>query len=104
MIDSIKQALTIESKVVSDVVAATKDQVIESVSTSKLPAVIAGGTYATTFTTSEFAKLAALFVSLIYGGKMLVDIWARITEVTMKKREIIREEKRRRKEDKKNPD
>lgn len=96
MIDSIKQLLTIRSQAISDVVVTTKDQIIETVSTSKLPITISGGTYATTFTTSELAQLAALFVSLIYGGKMLVDIWARITEVGIKSRSAKRNEKTKR--------
>ena len=96
MIDAIKNVLTNET--VIEIATTTKAQVIDTVSTSKLASVVVGGTVATTFTSSEFAQWSAGFASMIFGGKMLVDAWARFTEITMKKRSQRIEMKRQERE------
>jgi len=97
MIDAIKNFVAGERQTIVDIATTTKAQVVETVASSKLPAVVIGGTVATTYTASEVAQWAAAFMSLVYAGKLLVDVWARITEITIKKRtqrlEIKRQER-----------
>lgn len=86
MIEEMKQVYLEQKPIIMEIAATTKAQIVETVSTTKMPAAVAGGTFATTFTSSELAQLAATFVSLVYGAKLLVDIWSKITESTLKKR------------------
>jgi len=96
VINDIRNLLT--SPMMTDIAMTTKAQVIETVSSSKLPALVVGGTLATTYTSSEVAQWAAAFTSLVIAGKMLVDVWARITEITIKKRSQRIEMKRKERE------
>ncbi len=57
------------------IAATTKDQLIETAATSKLPPVLVGGTVATTYTASDIAQWAAAFLSIVYAFKLLVDVW-----------------------------
>ena len=98
MIDVIKNFFADERQTLIDIAATTKDSLIETVATTKLPALVVGSTVATTFTASEFAQWSAGFASIVIAGKMLIDGWARITEVTMKRRSQRIEMKRQERE------
>ena len=98
MIDAIKSFFVDEKQTMIDIAVTAKTQVIETAASSKLPIVVVGGTVATTYTASEVAQWAAAFMSLVYAGKLLVDVWARITEITMKKRSQRIEMKRQERE------
>lgn len=97
MIDAIKTMLTSETMI--DIATTTKAQVIETASSSKLPAAVVGVAFGSSFTASEFAQWSAGFASLVIAGKMLVDVWARITEITLKKRSQRIEMKRKERDD-----
>ena len=99
MITEIKEFLTSEKQSLLEAVQTTKIQLAESIATTKVPVVVAGGTMATSFTSSEAAQWAAASLSIMLAGKVLVDIWARINEIVLKKRAFNSEERRRRKDD-----
>jgi len=94
MIENLKTALEMNKGVILDVVSTTKNQIVESVSATKLPVFVAGGTVATSFTSIQAAQWAGACLSIMLAGKVLVDIWARINEITLKKRTLKLEIKR----------
>ena len=98
MIASIKEFFSSEKHGLVEMLHTTKIQLAESITTTKVPVVIAGGTVATSFTSSEAAQWAAATLSIMLAGKVMVDIWARINEIMLKKRAFNAAEKQKRRD------
>jgi len=99
MINGVRDLLMVEKATLMEALHTTKMQIVESITTTKVPVVIAGGTIATSFTSSEAAQWAAASLSIMLAGKVLVDIWARINEIALKKRAFNAAEKQKRREE-----
>ena len=99
MIGGIRDFWASEKLGLVETLQTTKIQLAESITTTKVPVVIAGGTVATSFTSSEAAQWAAATLSIMLAGKVMVDIWARINEILLKKRAFNAAEKQKRREE-----
>jgi hypothetical protein len=64
----------------------TKIQVVESLHQTKVPAVIAGSTIATSFTAQDAASWAGAVLSIMICGQVAANIWAKVDGIIEKRR------------------